>query len=165
MLSLVFFEAHYWDSQALKLFPRMGFDIKQCSAIIYDAGTEKFTGTTLEGIGQAVVGVLQHPKETQNRLMKARSIITCQNELLESFQKATGKEWDITRSSTKALLESGRSKLKAGDGSWILDLVIAQLFDEGSGRCVVAPSREESDAELLGIVEESPHSVVAKVLK
>lgn len=143
----------------------MGFDIAHCSAIIYDSGTEKFTGTTLEGIGQAVLGVLQHLDETENKFMKVQSIQTCQNELLEAFQTATGRQWDIHRSTTKALMESGRSKLQAGTGGWVLDLVVAQLFDEGQARCVVAPSRAESDAELLGVSEETPQEVVAKVLK
>lgn len=151
--------------QAMERFPLMGFDIAHCSAIIYDSGTEKFTGTTLEGIGQAVLGVLQHLDETENKFMKVQSIQTCQNELLEAFQTATGRQWDIHRSTTKALMESGRSKLQAGTGGWVLDLVVAQLFDEGQARCVVAPSRAESDAELLGLSEETPQEVVAKVLK
>jgi hypothetical protein len=143
----------------------MGFNIAQCSAIIYDSGTEQFTGTTLEGIGQAVVGVLQHPDETANRFVKARSIQTCQNELLEAFQSATGSQWDVQRSSTKALLASGRSKFQAGIGGWVLDLVVAQLFDKGEARCVVASSREDSDADLLGVAEETPQKLVAKILK
>jgi hypothetical protein len=143
----------------------MGFNIAQCSAIIYDSGTEQFTGTTLEGIGQAVVGVLQHPDETANRFVKARSIQTCQNELLEAFQSATGSQWDVQRSSTTALLSSGRSKFQAGVGGWVLELVVAQLFDKGEARCVVASSREDSDADLLGVVEETPQEVVAKILK
>ena len=143
----------------------MGFNIAECSAIIYDSGTEKFTGTMLEGIGQAVVGVLQHPDETANRFVKVRSIQTCQNELLDAFQSATGSQWDVQRSSTKALLASGRSKFQAGVSGWVLELVVAQLFDEGEARCVVASSREDSDADLLGVVEETPQEVVAKVLK
>lgn len=142
----------------------MGFDFKQCTAIIYDSGTEKFSCTTLDGIGQAVVGVLQHPEETKNRLVKALSMITCQNELLDAFQNATGKQWEVRRSSTQALKESGRAKLEAGDKGWILDLVVAQLLDEGEARCLVAPSRDGSDAELLGIAEETVQQVVAKVL-
>ncbi|KAI1179176.1 NmrA-like family protein [Nemania sp. FL0916] len=74
---------------ALPKFPRMGFNISERRATIYDEGTEEFTGTTLEGIGQAVVGVLQHPIETANRFVKVRSIQTSQNALLAAFQCAT----------------------------------------------------------------------------
>lgn len=143
----------------------MGFSVEKCSAVIYDSGMERFTGTTLQGIGQAVVGVLRHPEETANRLVKARSIMTCQKELLDAFEKATGRSWDVSRSSTQALLDSGRSKIQEGSNGWILDLVVAQLFSGGQDCCVVGPSREESDADLLGMVEESPERVVEKVLK
>ncbi|GAB7353362.1 hypothetical protein MBLNU459_g3845t2 [Dothideomycetes sp. NU459] len=150
---------------SLKKFPLMGLDVAQRSATIYDSGTERFTATTSDGIGQAVLGVLQHPDETANRFVKVRSIKTCQNELLEGFQSATGQKWEAHRSTTKALMESGRSKFQAGGGGWVLELVVAQLFDEGEARCVVASSREESDADLLGVVEETVQDVVAKVLK
>lgn len=141
----------------------MGFNVSQQSAIIYDAGTEEFTGTTLEGIGQAVVGVFQHPKETANRFVKARSIQVCQNALLEAFQSATGRSWDVQHSTSHEILESGRRKNKAGESGWILDLLVAQLYAPGEARCVVA-SREDSDAELLGIREETASEIVAKAL-
>jgi hypothetical protein len=142
----------------------MGFDVAQRSAIIYDSGTEQFTGTTLEGIGHAVLGVLQHPEETRNRFVKVMSIKTCQNELLEAFESVTGAKWEIRHSTTQALLESGRAKHRSGKGGWILELVVAQLFEEGQARSLVAPTREESDSELLGVVAESPRDVAAKVV-
>ncbi|OTB05611.1 hypothetical protein M426DRAFT_21643 [Hypoxylon sp. CI-4A] len=148
---------------ALKRFPLMGFDVQKHSATIYDEGTEEFTGTTLEGIGQAAVGVLRNPQETANRFVKARSIQTCQNQLLDAFQQVTGESWDVKRRSVKELLESGREKHRAGVGGWVLDLVVYQLFEPGEARCVLA-SREDSDAELLGIREETAEDVVRKVL-
>ncbi|KAI1406755.1 NAD(P)-binding protein [Hypoxylon sp. FL1857] len=148
---------------AIKRFPLMGFDIKQHSAIIYDDGTEEFTGTTLEGIGQAVVGVLKHPEETANRFVKVRSIQTCQTQLLDAFQQVTGQSWEVKRGSTKDLLESGRKKHQAGVSGWVLELVVYQLFAPGEARCILA-SKEESDAELLGMKEESPEDIARKVL-
>ncbi|KAK8876917.1 NmrA-like family protein [Apiospora arundinis] len=150
---------------ALRRFPRMGFNVTERAAVIYDSGTERFTGTTLEGIGQAVVGVLRRPDETANRFVKARSIQTCQNELLEAFQKTSASPpWTVTHESVASLQECGREKHQAGDRGWILDLLVAQLYEEGEARCVVAPSREDSDAGLLGIREESAQEVVAKAL-
>ncbi|KAF4343501.1 hypothetical protein FBEOM_2527 [Fusarium beomiforme] len=152
---------------ALKRFPTMGFDIKNRSAIIYDEGKEYFTGTTLEGIGQSVVGVLQHPEETANRHVKVLSIKTCQNELLGAFQKGTGSQWDVQRRTTRGLIDGAREKRENGEGGWILDLAVAQLYeatDEGKARCAVAPSWEESDSKLLGVNKETPESLVASVL-
>lgn len=142
----------------------MGFDIANSSAIIYDAGEEEFTGTTLEGIGQSVVGVLQHPEETANRFVRVLSIKTCQKELLQAFEKVTGRLWDVQRSTTKALLESGRAKHREGNGGWVLELVVAQLYDEGEARCVVAATRERSDAVLLCVAAEDAEHIVSKAL-
>lgn len=150
---------------ALAKFPLMGFDARECSCTIYDEGDEAFTGTTLEGIGQAVLGVMLRPKETANRFVKVRSICTTQNELLAAFRTVTGREWSVQRSSTEALMVSGRGKLERGEAGWVLELVVAQLFDRGAGRCVVAATREESDAEGLGVREESAVDVVRKVMR
>lgn len=150
--------------QALKKFPLMGFDTANQTATIYDDGREGFTGTTLEGIGQSVVGVLQHLDETANRFVKVMSIMTCQKDLLQAFNKASGRAWDVRRSTTQALLERGREKLREGDKGWMLDLAVAQLYDVGQRWCVVAPFREESDSDMLGVVAETPDQIVRKVL-
>lgn len=147
------------------MFPLMGFNIASNTAIIYDSGTEHFTGTTLHGIGQSVAGVLQNPAETANRFVMVRSIKTCQNEILEAFESATGKKWAVRRSTTKELFEEGRRKKAEGDRGWVLDLVVGQLFDVGVGRCVLAGERGESDSGLLGVGEETVGGVVAKALR
>lgn len=142
----------------------MGFDIGKREAVIYDAGTEQFSGTTLEGIGQAVVGVLTHPEETKNRFVRVMSIKTCQNELLEAFEGLTGSKWEVRRDTTRRLLESGQEKNREGRSGWVLELAVTQLFHEGEGRGLVARTREESDSGLLGVREESARDVAAKVL-
>ncbi|THV82265.1 NAD(P)-binding protein [Aureobasidium pullulans] len=149
---------------AMKKFPLMGFDVSKHEAIIYDQGKEKFTGTTLAGIGQAVVGTLQHPEETANRFLKVQSIQTCQTELLDAFEKITGEKWKVTRTMSKELIEKGKEENKAAIGGWVLKLAVSHLYDVGQGRGMVAPSREESDAALLGVKEERAKYVVAKLL-
>jgi hypothetical protein len=141
----------------------MGFDAVNQTATIYDAGTEMFTGTTLEGIGDSVVGVLSHPDETANRFVNVLSIKTCQNELLQAFQKVTGKEWPVQHSTAEAMKIEGRARCNAGAG-WTLHIAVAQLLDPGMARSVVAPSREESDSKLLGVTEETPESIAERVM-
>lgn len=158
----------------MRKFPTMGFDMTNSSATIYDAGEEPFTGTTLEGIGQSVVGVLQHPRETANRFVRVLSIRTCQNELLRALEETTTStsaaaparaRWEVRRGATTMdLMARGRDKLRRGDGGWRLDLVVAQLYDAGRGRGLVAPSREASDAEMLGVAAETAEQVVSKAL-
>lgn len=142
----------------------MGFDIANSSAIIYDKGEETFTGTTLEGIGQSVVGVLQEPEVTANRFVKVLSIKTCQKEMLKAFEKVTGKPWKVQQSTTAALMNCGRAKHSEGNKGWVLDLVVAQLYDKGEARCVVAPTKGESDAELLGVAVEDIEQIVSKAV-
>ncbi|KAH0043251.1 NAD(P)-binding protein, partial [Aureobasidium melanogenum] len=153
------------DAVAMKKFPMMGFDVRNHKAIIYDEGSEKFTGTTLEGIGEAVVGTLRNPAATANRFLKVQSIQTCQNELLDAFEKVTGENWEVTRTTSKELIESGKADFAAGAGLWRLKLAVATLYDVGQGRGRVAPSREESDAELLGVKDETADEIVAKLLQ
>lgn len=143
----------------------MGFNPSTHSATIYDSGTESFTGTTLQGIGQAVLGVLQNLASTGNRFVKVRSIKTNQKSLLQAFENATGREWEVHRQSSLALRESGQAKFKAGQGGWILELVVAQLYEEGEGRCLLVNDHERGDCEMLGVREESVEDIVAKVLK
>lgn len=143
----------------------MGFDVKTHRAIIYDSGTDRFTGTTLSGIGQAVVGTLLNPSATVNRFLAVQSICTNQNELLSAFEKATCKKWEVERQTTEALIESGKEDFKTGAGMWRLKLAVATLYDVGESRGMVAKTREDSDAELLGVKEESADEIVAKLLQ
>lgn len=149
---------------ALGRFPTMGFDVGARRAVIYDEGVEAFSGTTLEGIGRAVVGVLRREEETRNRFVRVMSLMTCQRELLGAFEEVTAVKWEVERSSTRELLERGREKMREGKGGWTLDLAVAQLFDEGQGRCLVAPSWEESDSELVGVKKESAVDIVKTVM-
>lgn len=141
----------------------MGFDIARRSAIIYDKGSEPFTGVTLAGIGQAVVVVLQNPGDTANRHLCVRSLQTCQNDLLAAFEAATGEAWNVERSTSAELLARGRAKRENGEGGWVLDLVVGQLYEEGAGNSVVV-EKEESDDDLLGVVEENLMDVVNAIL-
>jgi hypothetical protein len=141
----------------------MGFDIAGRSAIIYDKGSEPFTGVTLAGIGQAVVGILQNPGETANRHLCVQSLQTCQNDLLAAFETVTGEAWHVERKTSAELLARGRAKRENREGGWVLDLVVGQLYEEGAGNSVVV-EKEDSDNNLLGVVEEDLMDVVKAIL-
>jgi hypothetical protein len=149
----------------MKKFPMMGFDVENHQAIIYDSGTEKFTGTTLSGIGQAVVGTLRNPSVTANRVLAVQSICTNQNELLSALETATGKQWRVERQTTEELIRSGKEDYSNEVGMWRLKLAVATLYDVGQSRGMVAKTREESDADILGVEEESARAIVAKLLQ
>lgn len=149
----------------MKKFPMMGFDVENHHAIIYDSGTEKFTGTTLSGIGQAVVGTLRNPLTTANRFLAVQSICTNQNELLSAFEAATGEQWTVARQITEELIKSGKEDFGNEIGMWRLKLAVATLYDVGKSRGTVSTTSEQSDANLLGVKEESAGEIVAKLLQ
>jgi hypothetical protein len=141
----------------------MGFSIPDRTARIYDAGNEPITGTTIASIGRAVVGILQRPADTANKFLRIRSLEVTQNEILAAFEEATGEKWGVTSVSSKDILAQGKSKLAAGDKGGILDLVTVQLFEEGAGRSIVV-AKENSDNELLGVLEEDVLTVIKDIL-
>ncbi len=150
--------------QALKKFPTLGFDIVNRTATIYDSGTELFTGTTLTtGIGHAVVGALRHPDPTANKHLLVRSVQTCQKELLFAFEAATGESWPQTHEKSMDLMRRGREKLASGDKSWTLDLIVAQLLEEGAGRSIIV-TEEAADNKILGMPDENVQSLVRDVM-
>jgi hypothetical protein len=153
------------EVQAMKKFPLMGFNVSDQSAIIYDQGVERFTGTTLEGIGQAVVGVLQNAETTANRFVMVQSIETCQTELLDAFEQVTGSKWKVKKTTSRELIEQGQREHKEGSSGWVLKLAVANLYDVGQGRGMVAQSRQESDADLLDVKKESALEIVRKLLE
>ena len=142
----------------------MGFDVLKNHAIIYDSGTELFTGTTLSGIGQAVVGTLLNPSRTANRFLKVLSICTNQNQLLAASEETTGVKWKVERQKTEDLIRSGKEDFEKGVGMWRLKLAVATLYDVGQSRGMIAATRSDSDAELLGVEAESAEQIVAKLL-
>jgi hypothetical protein len=149
-------------SKALKKFPTMGFDIASRSAIIYDEGTEPFTAVTLAGIGQAVLGIMQNPAETANRHLCVWSVETCQNDILAAFEAVSGEKWKVERSTAAELLAKGRGKRDNGEGGWILDLVVGQLYGGGAGNSII--EKEKRDNDLLGVAEEDLKDVIKAIL-
>jgi hypothetical protein len=45
----------------------MGFDLKQHKATIWDDGNLKFSATTVENTGKAVLGVLKNAEASKNQ--------------------------------------------------------------------------------------------------
>ncbi|KAH8804518.1 hypothetical protein F5884DRAFT_754127 [Xylogone sp. PMI_703] len=62
---------------------------------LFDGGNTVFSTTTLDTVGQAIVGVLSHPEETRNRFVYVKDIDLTQNKLLEIVKKIDPeKKWE-----------------------------------------------------------------------
>ncbi|MCJ1399774.1 hypothetical protein MMC11_002977 [Xylographa trunciseda] len=71
------------------------FDVKKRQVQIFDGGDIKWSATTLDTIGTAVMRILQKEDETKNRMLYIQSFCTTQNEVLRSLEKITGQKWHV----------------------------------------------------------------------
>ncbi|KAF4434843.1 Isoflavone reductase like P3 [Fusarium acutatum] len=144
-----------------------GINLKAKTAEILDDGHAKFTATTRDGVGQAVVGILSHPEETANRIVYISSTELSLNEILEAEQKLVGNEgWKVTHVKTDE--EIAKAQKIVATATEMMPRMMA------TGRLGLAVNVQERfdanfekrgilDNELLGVPQESIEEVVARV--
>ena len=114
-----------WTAIATGLFFDWGltigflkFDLVHQKAEILGDGNIKFSTTTVPDVAQAVLGVLQHHDTIyRNKYIFIQSLLTSQNEVLETLQKLTGKQWDVHRISDEDFLERAKQKKENGNAN------------------------------------------------
>lgn len=118
---------------------------------LYDGGKNVFSVTSLDSIGQAVVGVLNHPEETKNRFVYIKDIDISQNQLLKIAKKIDPeKKWEEPLFIDTAELEkSSYESLAKGE-------ITQQVTYGFICRIVFGPPEygglfAETDNELLGV--------------
>ncbi|KAL8648087.1 MAG: hypothetical protein Q9210_005186, partial [Variospora velana] len=141
----------------------LGFDLQSSTATIYDSGDAEVNATTLADVGQAVVGILRHPKETANRYVYVQNAYFTQNQLLAAIEKSTGKKWTVNKRECAEARQTGGMKLSKGDMSGIPDIILGGLYT-GEPAANYAKTRK-LDNELLGIKEYPLEELVDKVIK
>lgn len=117
------------------------------STVIYDGGDSRFSTTTLAGIGQAVVGTLQHLEETKNRPIYVSQADITQNELLAMSGKSD--ELERTHVQTADLEKQAYEALKKtppDERTFDVNLVRRAIFDPNYGTLFA-----RVDNELLGV--------------
>jgi uncharacterized protein YbjT (DUF2867 family) len=86
---------------------------------IFDGGDVPFSATTLASVGDAVVGVLTHLKETENRAVKIRDVVVTQNQLLSlAKQIAPDAPWEPVDAKLEDIVANAAAKLAEGDYSF-----------------------------------------------
>ncbi|KAK3670202.1 hypothetical protein LTR78_009958 [Recurvomyces mirabilis] len=152
---------HFLDYAMLRI-PAFGFNMPLRKARIVDNGLEAFSATTVPDIAVAVIGVLKHPEETASKSLVIRSTEATQMEILKAFEAQTGVKWEREDVRAVDLLASGREKMQKGERGGMLDFVVAQLLEKGSGR---AEGHWEDNANvLLGVKQRSANEIVREVL-
>ncbi|TVY15994.1 Isoflavone reductase TP7-like protein [Lachnellula arida] len=141
----------------------VGFNINTHEALIMDGGNRPFSATNLSQIGNAVVAVLSKPAETANQFLYVDSFTATQNQILAELEKATGRKWAVTESSTEAAAREGKELFGRGDFEGLLLLLKAVMLGEGFGSDFTEDERLAN--EMLGLPEQGLIETVAALVK
>ena len=100
----------------------LGFDLLWKSATIYGDGEEEFPCSTLDGIGRAVLDVLQGLVEGKyaGEYLYRSEFVTSQNEILMMLE--TIGDWDVGRAEIRECVREGERRMEKGlfDGATVL---------------------------------------------
>ena len=126
-------------------------DLKSGKPRIFDGGDQLWSTTTLNSVGQAVVGVLEHPDETKNRAVYVQDMVVSQNKLLSIAKKVAPektKTWEPVPTSLATIKSASDEGLSKGQftPAVLVEYIFVSLFGEGYGARM-----EKTDNELLGI--------------
>ena len=118
---------------------------------IFDGGNTVFSATTLDSVGQAVVGVLSHPEETKNRFVYVKDIDISQNILLELAKKIDSeKKWEEPMNVSTAEMEKSSNE-SISKGQITPPVMMAYLFRILFGPAEYGGRFTNVDNELLGV--------------
>lgn len=130
----------------------MGIDLYNKSATLMDGGDNRVVWTTLDSVGKAVVGVMQHPEETANRPVFVQSVVKSCKEMVKHAEAALGggfktENIDAEEANQKALgdLFSGKANM----------LTFGTMIRYANARPAMSSPWAKPDNVLLGVPEMS----------
>lgn len=134
---------------------------KEGKPTLFDGGNSVFSATTLNSVGQAVVGVLSHPEETKNRFVYVKDIDISQNRLLEIAKKVDPtKKWEEPIHVSTADMEKSSDESLA-KGEVTRQVMIAYIFRAIFGPPEYGGRIAKDDNELLGVKGKTEADVEA----
>ncbi|EED22998.1 conserved hypothetical protein [Talaromyces stipitatus ATCC 10500] len=112
-----------------------GYDIDSRTATIWDDGNKPFAMITAKQMGQAVISVLRHPDRAANQYLLVASVVTTQNEILSSLERATASKWTVIYTSTEEKLREATDRINKGDFGGFYTMGTASMYavKEGLG--------------------------------
>lgn len=140
---------------------------KESKPKLFDGGNSVFSTTSLDSIGQAVVGVLNHPEETKNRAVYIKDVDISQKRLLEIAKKVDpAKKWEEpTHIDTADLERSSNEGLAKGDTS--MQVMTGYIMRVIFGPPEYGSFFQRTDNELLGLKgkqEEDVETILRKLM-
>lgn len=122
-------------------------------ATLWDGGEHLISVTRLAAVGQAVVGVLKHPDETENRAVYVQEAAVSLKKLVEIAKEYTpGKTWTVVEGSTEDVVKKSNEALSKGIFEvWVfVSLIFRAAFSNATGAHFA-----KNDNALLGVHELS----------
>ena len=141
----------------------MGFNLQERRVSLINGGKDTWSTTTMPTIGLAVKNSLLVPDKTANQYIFIDSFTVSQSQVLASFEKATGKKWDVEQVDAEAMKNGGLEKLKKGDFSGAMSIIRYINCVHGHGGNY--SEYEKTANGLLSLPKESLDEAVANVLK
>lgn len=133
--------------------------ISDYKPLLINGGDALFSATYLSTIGDAVVGVLNHPEETKNRSVYVHDVVVSQKRLLEMAKKAAPeKPWEPRVVDLDDMISGAEKRLAAGqlDMEAVMPYVFRVIMDPPFGGRF-----EKVDNELLGLKPKTEEDVLA----
>ncbi|KAH7261786.1 hypothetical protein BKA59DRAFT_461818 [Fusarium tricinctum] len=133
------------------------FDSAKSEITIWDDGNAEFSTTTLSSVGDAVVGVLSHPEETQDRIVYVQSTSLTLNKFLQLAKEVNpSKEWKVKHAKIDDAVAQSDANVAKGIFDWptLSVYLVRSIFDANS-----VPKFPKLDNELLGVKSVSDEEV------
>lgn len=111
-------------------------DISKYQPKLFDGGYYTFSSTSMPEVGDAVIGVLTHPVETQNRAVYVSEVVTSQNQVLAlARQIAPNKPWEPVNVDLDELFTVSRETFVQGqhDLSTVVPILIKSMLSPDYG--------------------------------
>ena len=140
----------------------MGFDQQARQATIFNDGNDAWSTTTLGSIGLAVKNALLVPEKTANKYLFIDSFTVSQNQILESFEKATKQKWQVTRVNAEQEKKRGLEKMSTGDFSGAMTLIRYINCIQGHGGDYAR--YEQTANELLSLPKQTLDKEIAAIV-
>lgn len=141
---------------------KLGFDIKWQSATLHGQGHEHFAASSSSWIGKVVLAVIRHWQEVQNQYLYAAGTITTANGIVASFEKVTGKKFEVSRGDVGECVDEARKRIERGFPDAGMFLMARSVMYDESIRAVESFERDDGKGR-LGLEEESEEDIVRRI--
>lgn len=141
----------------------LGFDVKWQSATLHGSGNERFAASSVTWQGSVIRNVITHWDLVQNRYLYVAGMITSANEVLQSLEDSSGKQWEAGRAETEECVREAERRINRGfpdAGMFLMERSV--LYDENLA--AAQPFVERDAKTTLGLPEERLEDVVRGVL-